>query len=32
MSNWYNLFADIDPLQNPDAIGNKKEVEEERNC
>lgn len=32
MSSWYDLFADLDPLQNPDAIGNKKDVEEERNC
>jgi hypothetical protein len=30
MSSWYDLFADLDPLQNPDAIGDK--IEEERNC
>lgn len=31
MSAWFNLFADLDPLANPDAIG-KKSVEEDRNC
>uniref|UniRef100_F6SPY1 AH domain-containing protein n=1 Tax=Ciona intestinalis TaxID=7719 RepID=F6SPY1_CIOIN len=25
MSAWYNLFAELDPLQNPDALGKKKE-------
>ena len=23
MSAWFNLFADLDPLGNPDAVGNK---------
>lgn len=35
ISTWFDLFADLDPLQNPDAIGsNKNDVEEEeqRNC
>lgn len=27
MSSWYNLFADLDPLANPDLIG-KKQVDE----
>lgn len=31
MSAWFNLFADLDPLANPDAIG-KKPTEEDRNC
>ncbi|XP_050046909.1 islet cell autoantigen 1 isoform X1 [Dermacentor andersoni] len=31
MSAWFNLFADLDPLANPDAIG-KKSTEEDRNC
>ncbi|CAN7982400.1 unnamed protein product, partial [Ixodes hexagonus] len=31
MSAWFNLFADLDPLANPDAIG-KKPAEEDRNC
>ncbi|KAF6039049.1 ICA1 [Bugula neritina] len=26
MSTWYNLFADLDPLQDPDAIGRKKDA------
>ncbi|XP_076822681.1 islet cell autoantigen 1-like isoform X2 [Clavelina lepadiformis] len=25
MSAWYNLFAELDPLQNPDALGKKKD-------
>lgn len=29
---WYNLFAELDPLKNPDAIGQKEGTEEERNC
>ncbi|CAF0876422.1 unnamed protein product [Didymodactylos carnosus] len=31
-SNWFNLFADLDPLQNPDAVGGKGTVEAERSC
>ncbi|KAG8225173.1 hypothetical protein J437_LFUL006698 [Ladona fulva] len=31
MSKWFNLFADLDPLANPDAIGGKSE-EFDRNC
>lgn len=31
MSAWYDLFADLDPLANPDAIDSKM-LEEERNC
>ncbi|XP_064466000.1 islet cell autoantigen 1-like isoform X2 [Ornithodoros turicata] len=31
MSAWFSLFADLDPLANPDAIG-KKSTEEDRNC
>lgn len=31
MSAWYDLFADLDPLANPDAIDSKN-LEEERNC
>lgn len=31
MSAWYDLFADLDPLANPDAIDSKNQ-EEERNC
>jgi hypothetical protein len=31
MSAWYDLFADLDPLANPDAIESKT-LEEERNC
>ncbi|XP_037282508.2 islet cell autoantigen 1-like protein isoform X1 [Rhipicephalus microplus] len=31
MSAWFNLFADLDPLANPDAIG-KKSTEQDRNC
>lgn len=25
MSAWFNLFADLDPLSNPDAIGRKQD-------
>ena len=32
MSSWYNLFAELDPLKNPDAIGQKDGIEDERNC
>jgi len=32
LASWYNLFAELDPLQNPDAIGSKDEHEEQRNC
>jgi hypothetical protein len=32
MTSWFNLFADLDPIQNPDSIGTQKEIEEERNC
>ena len=31
MSQWFNLFADLDPLANPDAIG-KTTKEEDKNC
>ncbi|XP_078489723.1 islet cell autoantigen 1-like isoform X1 [Ciona intestinalis] len=30
MSAWYNLFAELDPLQNPDALGKKKESGREK--
>ena len=30
MASWYNLFADLDPLGNPDALSNKKD--DDRNC
>jgi len=32
LSAWYDLFAELDPLKNPDAIGQKEGLEEERNC
>ncbi|CAG2102475.1 unnamed protein product [Medioppia subpectinata] len=32
LSSWFNLFADLDPLANPDAIGKKADQIEERNC
>lgn len=32
MSAWYDLFAELDPLKNPDAIGQQDGLEEERNC
>ncbi|XP_013785095.1 islet cell autoantigen 1-like isoform X1 [Limulus polyphemus] len=32
MSAWFNLFADLDPLANPDAVGKKDGEVEERNC
>lgn len=32
-SAWFNLFSDLDPLANPDAIGQgKKKIEDERSC
>lgn len=31
-SNWINLFAELDPLQNPDAIGKMAGDEADRNC
>jgi len=31
-SNWFNLFAELDPLQNPDAIGKSAGDEFDRNC
>ncbi|CAF0948470.1 unnamed protein product [Rotaria sordida] len=31
-SNWLNLFAELDPLQNPDAIGKLAGDEADRNC
>lgn len=31
MSAWYDLFADLDPLANPDALDSKT-LEEERSC
>lgn len=30
--NWFDLFAELDPLKNPDAIGKSENLEEERNC
>ena len=35
MSAWFNLFADLDPLANPDAIGQEEgagQENEQRNC
>ena len=35
MSAWFNLFADLDPLANPDAIGREEgagQENEQRNC
>ena len=32
MSNWFNLFSDLDPLANPDAIGSNKDADQERSC
>ena len=33
MTAWFNLFADLDPLQNPDEVGKEEGVQvEERNC
>ena len=32
MSAWFNLFSDLDPLANPDAIGLSKDAEQERSC
>lgn len=31
MSAWYDLFSELDPLANPDALDSKT-LEEERNC
>lgn len=31
-TNWYDLFAELDPLKNPDAIGKNDGLDEERNC
>jgi hypothetical protein len=31
-SNWFNLFAELDPIQNPDAIGKSSMAEFDRNC
>ncbi|CAF2083669.1 unnamed protein product [Rotaria magnacalcarata] len=31
-SNWFNLFAELDPIQNPDAIGKKVGDENDRSC
>ncbi|XP_028516595.1 islet cell autoantigen 1 isoform X2 [Exaiptasia diaphana] len=31
-SAWFNLFSDLDPLANPDAIGQGKKKEDERSC
>lgn len=28
-SDWYNLFAELDPLQNPDALGRKEKTDED---
>ncbi len=32
MSAWFNLFSDLDPLANPDAIGSNKDADQERSC
>ncbi len=32
MSSWFNLFADLDPLANPDAVGKKSNEVDDRNC
>lgn len=32
LSNWYDLFAELDPIKNPDAIGQQEGFDEERNC
>ena len=32
MSAWFNLFSDLDPLANPDAIGKETGAEQERSC
>ena len=32
MSAWFNLFSDLDPLANPDAIGTSKDADQERSC
>ena len=31
-SNWFDLFAELDPIQNPDAIGKSVSTEADRNC
>lgn len=31
-SNWLDLFAELDPIQNPDAIGKSSGIEFDRNC
>ena len=31
-SNWLDLFAELDPIQNPDAIGKSSGAEFDRNC
>ena len=31
-ANWFDLFAELDPLQNPDAIGKSAGAEADRNC
>ncbi|CAF4783958.1 unnamed protein product, partial [Rotaria magnacalcarata] len=31
-SSWLNLFAELDPLQNPDAVGKAAGDEADRNC
>lgn len=32
LSAWYDLFAELDPLKNPDAIGQNDGIDEQRNC
>ena len=32
ISAWFNLFSDLDPLANPDAIGKDKDADQERSC
>lgn len=32
LSAWYDLFAELDPVKNPDAIGQLEGIQDERNC
>jgi len=32
MTPWYDLFADLDPLGNPDALSCNKKDDDDRNC
>ena len=29
---WFDLFAELDPLANPDAIGRRRNEDQDRNC